>query len=97
MGGEASLFCIAGNYESFTRKPKTQMINGYEVVAPRYDEPTNKDEPMFILYALDLCGFTAVFWHGLDAIKREAILKNGWFDNSDDAENYANAHREGKS
>lgn len=88
------LLVISSGFDRVTRKPRTQMINEHEVVAPRYDEPTNKEEPMFILYALELCGFTDVFWYGLDTTKREAILKNGWFDNSDDAENYEKARRE---
>lgn len=84
-------------YDSFTRKPKTQMINGHEVWAPRYDVPTNTSEPMFILAPLEIHGFDDVFWCDLDSIKREGVLRNGWFDNSDNVENYANAHRENKN
>lgn len=81
-------------YELFTRKPKTQMINGHEVVAPRYDEPEHR---------MDIIVMNCFSENGIEIINfsaktMKAVTIWGWFstDNEDDAIAYANAHRENK-
>ena len=81
--------------DSFKRAPKTQMINGRKVVAPRYDMPKTGEQ----CYWLNL-GYTQGF-QTYDAesmsYKEKRVLKlNGWFDNENNIVAHVNAHRESK-
>ena len=84
------------NVSFIRRKPKTQMINGHEVVAPRYDIPP-KDEHCFWVCSSYLSGFGSYDSGSLSKSEKEALAINGWFDNEKDATAYANAHRENKN
>ena len=78
--------------ELFTRAPKTQLINGHEVVAPRYDEP---DKGVDIFY-LDFGQDDGIYKDAYNQMLNTKIQAFGWFDNKPDAIAYANAHRENK-
>lgn len=94
VNAKEDLLVIAYDFERVTRKPKTQMINGHEVVAPRYYEPKVGDTV-----------YTHNPWHRDGVNETEVanyhkisnIAKGGWFDNKEDALAYANAHRENKN
>lgn len=81
--------------ELFARAPKTQMINGHKVVAPRYDIPTFGDM-CFWLRCANKEGFAQHNAESLMLVEREALAINGWFDNKSDIIEYAKAHRESK-
>ena len=78
--------------ETFKRAPKTQMINGHKVVAPRYDEP---DKGVDIFY-LDFGQDDGIYKDAYNQMLNTKIQAFGWFDNKPDAIAYANAHRENK-
>jgi len=70
------------------RKPKTQIINGHEVVAPRYDKP-NSGQPIYLYYPL--------YKEGVLHTDHTDNTDFGWFENKSDAIAYANAHKENKN
>ena len=94
------VFIINADFGMFTRKPKTQMINGHEVVAPRYDIPSSNSTLLI---------FHPVAEDGLKVITGESYQKCDWhkfgfgyfiYDSDEDyeiAKEYANAHKENKN
>ncbi len=84
---------VTNNLLQLKRKPKTQMINGHEVVAPRYDLPAQKTE----MFYLDFAEKDGVINETYNELLHPYIHLFGWFDNIDDAIAYTNAHRENKN
>jgi len=80
-------------FQFIKRAPKTQMINGNKVVAPRYDMPTLGDMCFWLKYT-NKEGFAQYDAESLMPVEREALAINGWFDSKPDIIAYANAHRE---
>ena len=83
------------NFDGFTRALKTQMINGHEVIAPRYDMP-QRDDMCFWLKYTNKEGFAQYDAQSLMPVEREALSINGWFDKKENVIAYANALRENK-
>lgn len=80
------------NYESVKRKPKTQMINGHEVVAPIYDSAKN-GEIIYVFYPFKENGIKSVVYSPNMIF---TCKKFGFFYDKERAIAYANAHRENK-
>ena len=81
-------------FQFIKRAPKTQMINGHKVVAPRYD-----DDFTLEVFALDFIEESGVFQRtrgSLTLANKSGLKLNGWFGNEKHAIAYANAHRESK-
>ena len=83
------------DYECVKRKPKTQIINGHEVVAPRYDMPEHREDIIVMNFFSE---------NGIEVIDfsektMRAVTSWGWFsaDNTKDAIAYANAHKDNKN
>ena len=72
---------------------KTQMINGREVVAPRYDYDYLIKNNIWVFNPLSIGGVAnlIVKFNNLGGVE-----KFGWFDNERNALAYANALRESK-
>jgi len=81
---------------SFKRAPKTQMINGHKVVAPRYDEPENSGDIAYWLNPTFREGIQSYNWESLNKSEREALMVNGYHTSKENIIAYANAHRENK-
>lgn len=86
--GAGDLFPIESD-EEIARKQKTQIINGHEVIAPRYDEPSDR---FFMFSAISENGIAYIKHNSIDDRLRMVIKKYGWFDNESDAIAYAKAH-----
>lgn len=88
---------VPEDFNLFTRKPKTQMINGHEVVAPRYDLPERDAQCFWInSIASATSGYAKCSALSLAEHEKLSLSENGWFDNEKDVIAYANAHRENK-
>ena len=83
------------NFGRFTRAPKTQMINGHEVIAPMHDMPKSEDYCYWLDFSADsgVCSYDA---GSLSESEKQSLSINGWFDNKENAIAYAKAHRESK-
>ena len=91
-GTEFTMLVVDGLYSEFTRAPKMQIINGAEVVAPRYDEPDNDEVNMFYYAPLSALGYCDIEFG--DLVKPQNLTLLGWFDNAADALAYAQAHKQ---
>ena len=85
---------VPKNFERFKRAPKTQIINGHEVVAPRYDSITNCTND-------EICVFSSSEEDGVCQLNinidnTSYCSSFGWFDSYGVCLAYANAHREDK-
>ena len=78
------------------RKPKTQMINGHEVVAPRYDDDPMFEGKYFWYDPTQNRSFSCKEAELITDCERGNLARNGWFEYVDDVEAYAKAHRESK-
>ena len=86
------------NVSFIRRKPKTQMINGHEVVAPRYDLPERDAQCFWInSIASTTSGYAKCSALSLAEHEKLSLSENGWFDNEKDVIAYVNAHRENKN
>jgi len=78
-------------FKYISRAPKTQLINGHEVVAPRYDDDYLTKNNIWVFSPLSIGG-VANFIVKINNLG--GVEKFGWFDNEKYAIAYANAHRE---
>lgn len=83
---------VTENLLQLKRKPKTQMINGHEVVAPKYGTPTEALEFVFVFDPANGC--TKSY---RSRIEWRTNFRFGYFENEKDAIAYANALRENKN
>ena len=80
--------------DSFKRAPKTQMINGHEVVAPRYDSIMNcTNNEIFVFSSSEKNGVCRL---NINLDNTSYRSNFGWFNAYDVCLAYANAHRESK-
>ena len=79
------------------RKPKTQIINGHEVVAPRYDKPTNSCDVVYWVFPLEQCGFRSCDFASLCISERDALMINGYYTSKEDASAFIKALRDNKN
>ena len=82
-------------FQFIKRAPKTQMINGHEVVAPRYDMPSGGGECHYMNF-MQIDGVQSVAVERMGPTSKGLASKFGWFDSHRGAIAYANAHRESK-
>ena len=94
VGRSDFVILLNSDFNNITRAPKTQWINGHEVVAPRYDDDFT--EAFWVLNGYNEKGVGCLISSSYNREKLKGIAINGWFDNEDDAIAYANAHRESK-
>ena len=78
----AALYNLAPD-EVIKRKRKTIVINGVEVVAPRYDNP-RFDEGCYWINPFYSIGFYCKKASELNITTLNNLTQNGWFDSEDD-------------
>lgn len=91
-GGYGFIKLTEVEFKYISRAPKTQMINGHKVVAPRYDMP---ESPCYMFY-LDASESDGLKRCWSDSNESQYLFDNGWYSTKPDAIAYANAHRESK-